>query len=285
MVKKHMEKIPKRSADSNKGDYGHVLVVAGSRGMTGAAYFTGQAALLSGSGLVTTAIPESQYEIMAVKFIEVMTLPVADTKDGAMSAKAEDKILEFSEKSDVVAIGPGMSRNEETAKLIRSLLKNIKKPVVLDADGINALEHHQEALKNRKAMTILTPHPGEMARLIKKDASYVQKARENIAKSFALQYNCVLILKGHRTVVSNSQGDLYINETGNSGMSTAGVGDVLTGVVASLVGQGIDPYSAACAGVYLHGRAGDIAAAERGQFGMIATDVLWNLPRVFRENI
>lgn len=285
MVKKHISKIPKRQKDSHKGDYGHVFVIAGSQGLTGAAYLVSQSALRSGSGLVTLAIPKTLNPIMEIKLTEAMTLPLQETKDVSLSLKSKDRILDFVQHIDVVAMGPGLSRNSETQELVIELLEKIEKPVVLDADGLNALEGKAGVLKKRKDLTVITPHPGEMARLTGKDSSYIQKNREKVAKSFSLQYNCVSILKGFRTVVANPQGNVYINETGNTGMSTAGVGDVLTGIVASLIGQGIDTYSASVIGVYFHGKAGDLAVKDKGAFSLIASDLLAKLPLVFKDEI
>lgn len=285
MIKNHIVKIQKRQEDSHKGDFGHVLVVAGSKGFTGAAYLTSQAAILSGSGLVTAAIPESLNQIMAVKLTEAMTLCLPETKSASLSMKAGKTIVKFAERADVLAVGPGLSRNIETEKLVRGILAKIAKPAVIDADGISAICGHESIIKKRRSATVLTPHPGEMSRLIDRGIDYVQKNREKIAKSFALKYNCVLVLKGHRTVVASPQGEIYINETGNSGMSTAGSGDVLTGMTASLIGQGIDAYSASVLSVYLHGRAGDIAAKEKGQFSLIASDILSNISKAFLEAV
>jgi len=285
MFEKHVRQIPKRADDSHKSDFGHVLVIAGSRSYTGAAFLSSQAAILSGSGLVTLALPESIHPILAVKLTEVMTLPLPETDEATVGKKAGAAISDILKKVNVVAIGPGLSRNKETLGFVRDLVLEITQPVVLDADGINAFEGHAAVLKKRKGVTVITPHLGEMARLTGKDVPYIQKNREDVAKSVSLQYNCVSVLKGHRTVVSNVDGELYINETGNSGMSTAGMGDVLTGVIASLIGQGIGAFSASIIGVYLHGKAGDLVARERGQFGMTASDVLYKLPYVFKEEI
>lgn len=279
MVKKHVSKFQKRSLDTHKGDFGHVLVVAGSRGMTGAAYLTSQAALLSGSGLVTCAIPESLNSIMEVKSTEVMTLPLPETKRGAFAASSEKEILEFSKKVDAIAIGPGISRQSETQKLVRSLIAKLNKPLILDADGIIACAANRDILKKREYPTIVTPHPGEMARLLGEDIHAIQADRKKIAVAISRAYRMVVVLKGYRTVISNARGNVYVNKTGNSGMSTAGVGDVLTGIITSFVGQGIDPYSAALVGAYLHGLAGDLAARDQGQFSLIATDLLNYLPR------
>jgi len=285
MVKKHISKIQSRKEDTHKGDFGHVFVVGGSKGMSGAAYLTSQAALISGSGLVTCGIPESLNAIMEVKLTECMTLPLPETSHACIASAAEKNILEFSAKSDVIAVGPGMSRYSETLRLIRSIVTRIDKPLVLDADGIIALEKHIEILGKRKEGTVITPHPGEMSRITGKDIKWIQENREKVASDVAKKYTAVVVLKGHRTVVADSSGDIYVNQTGNSGMSTAGVGDVLTGIIASFIGQKIDLYSASVIGVYLHGLAGDIASREKGQFGMIASDLLSFLPKAIIETL
>ena len=283
MVKKHISKIPPRKQDTHKGDFGHVLVLAGSVGMTGAAYLASQAALLAGSGLVTCAIPKSLNDIMETKLTEVMTLPLPETPQRSFATAAEKNIVDFARKVNVTAIGPGISRHREAQELVCSLLEKLKTPIVLDADGIIAIAGHSDILKTRKAPTILTPHPGEMSHLTGKDVSVIQGSREKIASSFAKKYNVILVLKGRRTVVANPKGEVYVNKTGNSGMSSAGVGDVLTGMIASFVGQGINPYSAAVIGAYLHGLAGDLAAKEKGQFSLIASDLLNKLPQAIKD--
>ena len=285
MVKEHLFSIPSRKEDTHKGDFGHVFVVAASRGMTGAAYLASQAALTSGAGLVTCGVPSSLNPIMEVKLTEAMTLALPETKDATLAVSAEKAIVKFAKKADVAAIGPGLSAHPDTRKLVLKLLKKINKPIVLDADGLNALAGNCGILKKRKAPTILTPHLGEMSRLIGKDVSAIRRNREKIALAFAKKYGVILVLKGHRTVVAASKGSAYTNQTGNSGMSTAGVGDVLTGMIASFVGQGINPYSAAVIGVYLHGLAGDIAAKEKGQFSMLAGDLLEKLPQAIQETL
>lgn len=283
-MKRHLSKIAPRKKDTHKGDFGHVLVVAGSRGMTGAAFLSSQAALLAGSGLVTCAVPRSLNTIMEIKLTEGMTLPLPETKDGTIARSAEGPIMRFSAHADVLAIGPGLSRNTQTQAVVAALLKRSKKPIVLDADGITAVAKKATLLK-RKAPTVITPHPGEMSRLIGTDARDIQKTRGRVAVLCAQRYGTVVVLKGYRTVVATPHGDLYVNRTGNSGMSTAGVGDVLTGVIASFMGQGIDAYSAAVIGVYLHGLAGDIAAREKGQFSLMATDVLNRIPDAIRKTL
>jgi len=281
MVREHIEKIPERSKSSHKGDYGRVLIVAGSRGMTGAAFLSAEGALLTGSGLVTAGIPEGLNCIMEIKLTEVMTLPLPETKNVSLSLKAKPQILEFSEKCDAVAIGPGIGTNDETKKLVRELLEEIEKPIVLDADGINALDGNIEIIKNRGSKTVITPHPGEMARLTDKSISEIQSKRKDITKSVAELTGAVVCLKGHGTIVADPSGKIYINETGNSGMATGGTGDILTGMIASFIGQKVDAQSAAISAVYLHGLAGDIAAEKKGQFSMRATDILNNIPEAF----
>ncbi|MBL7157386.1 MAG: NAD(P)H-hydrate dehydratase [Candidatus Omnitrophica bacterium] len=283
MVKKHISKIPPRKQDTHKGDFGHVLVLAGSEGLTGAAYLASQAALLAGSGLVTCGVPKSLNDIMEVKLTEVMTLPLPETSQRSFALAAEKNILDFAKKINVAAIGPGISRHRETQELVCSLLEKLKAPIVLDADGIIAIAGHSGILKTRKASTILTPHPGEMSHLTGKDISAIQGNREKTASGFAKKHKVILVLKGHRTVVANPEGEVYVNMTGNSGMSSAGVGDVLTGMIASFVGQGINPYSAAVIGVYLHGLAGDLAAKEKGQFSLTASDLLNKLPQTIKD--
>ena len=281
MVRKHIEKIPARREDSHKGDYGRVFVIAGSVGMTGAAFLCCRGALRAGSGLVINGIPGSLNEIMEVKLTEAMTMPLAETRKRSLSRKAGKRILEFSRKCDAVVIGPGLGDAVETRALVKELVKKIKCPVVLDADGINALKGNKGLLRKRKHRTVITPHPGELARLIKKDTSSLQAQRTEIATRLAEDTGTIVCLKGHRTVVADPAGQVYVNVTGNSGMATAGTGDVLTGMIASFIGQGVDDFSSAVSAVYLHGLAGDIAAEKMGQFSMTATDILEYLPRAF----
>lgn len=282
MIQKYLKRLPKHPEDSNKSDYGRVLVLAGSIGMTGATYLCAQSALKSGSGLVICGIPKSLNQIMEIKLTETMTLPLPETKDYSLSLKAKNKILDFSKKCDSIAIGPGLGQNKETQKLVKGLILKIEKPIVLDADGINALNGDIKIFKKRKNRTVLTPHPGEMSRLIKKDIKYIQQSRENIAKSVAKTTGTVVCLKGHRTVVASPSGEIYINKTGNSGMASGGTGDVLTGIITSFIGQGMDDFSATVAAVYLHGLAGDITAGKKGKFSLIASDIIEHLPDAFR---
>jgi NAD(P)H-hydrate epimerase len=274
---------PKRPIDAHKNDFGHVLVIAGSSGYTGAAYLTAQAAALSGSGLVTLAVGRSIFPIMAVKLTEVMVRPFFETRDWSLSLLAEKDIINFSDKTSALAIGPGISQNKETQNLVRNLIARIEKPVVLDADGINACVGYLDAIKNAKSKLLLTPHSGEMARLLGQDVKDIEQNRKDVALKFAGEYNTVLVLKGHNTVVAAPNGDVYVNETGNVGMATGGSGDVLTGIIASFIGQGVEPFTAAALGVYFHGLAGDIAAKEKGVISLLATDLLNKLPEALKE--
>lgn len=278
----------RRRTDTHKGDYGHVFVLAGSAGLTGAAYLTSQAALLSGSGLVTLGIPKNLNAIMARKLVEVMTKPLPETRAQTLGQKAFPEIKKFSKNIDVLAIGPGLSQHKETQALIRKVVSAIDKPMVIDADGLNALAGHLNILlttKNQELATIMTPHPGEMARLIGKTVKFVQKDRKKVAKDFVKKYNVTLVLKGHHTVVASPHKKIYINKTGNPGMASGGVGDVLTGIIASFVGQGLSSFDAARIGVYVHGLTGDLAAKEKGQLSLTATVLLNKLPIVLKRQI
>ncbi len=273
---------PKRKADSHKGDFGHVLVVAGSAGYTGAAYLTSQAAIRSGSGLVTLAISESLHGILATKLTEAMVRPFPETKERSLSLKAREGLLEFAQKCDSFAIGPGLSQNRETGQLIRKLVAKINGPIVLDADGINAFCSHASELKKAGGALVLTPHPGELAKLTGKSVDEIRKNRKDIALGVAREYNIVLVLKGHQTVVAGPNGSLYINNTGNPGMASGGMGDILTGIIAAFLAQGVESFNAAVLGVYFHGLAGDLALKDKGLLGLIATDILDKLPEVLK---
>jgi len=275
-------RFPKRKTDSHKGDYGHVLVLAGSTGYTGAAYLASEASLRAGSGLVTLAIARSLYPILAVKLTEAMVRPYPETKDGSLAFCAGKALLSFAKKCNSACIGPGLSQNKETARLVRDIVVKLEGAITLDADGINAFCGYAGHLKKAEGKLILTPHPGEMAKLTGKTREEVQGNRKDIALKCASEYNIVSVLKGHNTLVASPDGRLYVNETGNPGMASGGVGDVLTGVIAGLAAQGADPFDAAALGVYFHGLAGDLAAKEKGLLGLIATDLLNKLPEVLK---
>ena len=275
-----------RSPEANKGDFGHVLVIGGSLGKAGAAAMAGMAALRAGAGLVTVAAPKSVLPTVAGFAPELMTEPLDETDAGAISLRALEygRLNALIQGKDVLAIGPGISRNPETAQLVRTLVAEAELPVVLDADGLNAFEKHVEELDGREKTLVLTPHPGEMARLAGISTPAVQKDRLGVARRFAQEHHCIVVLKGHRTVIALPGGNAWINTTGNPGMATGGTGDILTGLIAGLVPQGgkAAPALPALAGVYLHGLAGDLAAERLGQHSLVATSLLKFLPDAFR---
>lgn len=274
----------KRKPDTHKGDYGHVLVVAGSVGLTGAAYLASEAALLAGSGLVTCAVPGSLNAILASKFTEVMTLPVDDGGKGYFPISAFGDIMKYSERVNAVAIGPGLSQRPETREVVKKLIIALERPIVLDADGLNNIADDTHILKRARKNIIITPHQGEMARLMRKDNDYIRVNRRKSAEIAARKYNAVVALKGASTVVASPAGDTYVNSTGNAGMASAGAGDVLTGIITSLLGQGYEAFDAAKYGVYLHGLAGDIAAKEKGETSLRARDILDNIHKAVRSS-
>lgn len=279
---KALPKIPARKPDTHKGDYGRVLVLAGSGGMTGAACLCSSAALRAGAGIVTLGIPESLHGIVASKLTCIMTHPLPETHVKTLSDLGRQDILDFSQRFDVVAIGPGLSQYLETKKLVLWLLQYLNKPIVLDADGINALAGNPGVLHQVKKQIILTPHPGEMAHLTGVSSTQeIQSRRLEVSQMFVRgRDNVTLVLKGHQTLVMNEE-KFYVNKTGNAGMATAGAGDVLTGVISALLGQNYTPFDAAQLGVHLHGLAGDIASREVGEISLIATDILDKLPKAF----
>lgn len=276
-----------RNIDANKKDFGHVFVLAGSKAMLGAACLTAKAALRSGAGLVTVGVAKSLNTALHKKLSdEVMTLPLAETPEGSISLSSFSKIKDFLKKVDCLAIGPGLSRNKSTQALVRKVIKEIDLPMVIDADALNALVGHLNLLRtlNSKLRTIiLTPHPGEMAGLLNITVSAVQKNRREVAKNFAKKYHCVLVLKGHKTLVADFKGNIYINNTGNPGMATAGSGDCLTGMISAFLGQGLRPFEAAKSAVYLHGLAGDLAAKDKTQISLIASDIIEKLPEAIKK--
>jgi len=268
---------PRRKV-SHKGDYGRLLVVAGSRGMTGAACLVASAALRSGAGLVTVAIPRSLNPILEMKLTEAITLPLPETAEGSLSGKAGERILEMAEDFDAMVVGPGLSRNGETLEMIRALVSRFPRPMVIDADALTALAAAPETLKNASAPVILTPHPGEMARLLNCSIQSLMGERLEIARDFAVSSGVTLVLKGAGTVVAGPGGEVSINASGNPGMATGGSGDVLSGVIGAFCMQGMSPEDAARSGVFVHGDAGDSAAAAKGERGMIASDIVDCLP-------
>ncbi|MBI2808866.1 MAG: NAD(P)H-hydrate dehydratase [Planctomycetes bacterium] len=275
--------LPPRPLDAHKGDFGRVLVVAGSRGMSGAAVLCAGAALRAGAGLVTAAIPGEILPIVAAGNPCYTTSGLPHDDAGRLSRQAEVKLTELIGLSDVVALGPGLGRSGELTNLLVDLVPRIDRPMVIDADGLNAFIGKTDRLDGAKQGRILTPHPGEFARLMQVDGHEMQSRRTEMATTFAQSTHCVLVLKGHETLVTDGE-RLYRNTTGNPGMATGGTGDVLTGVIAALVGQGLAAFEAAQLGVYLHGMAGDLARDQIGEVSLIATDLLDFLPAAFRRS-
>lgn len=278
-----------REPEGQKGIYGHALIVGGSFGKSGAAAMAGVACLRSGVGLATVATPRSVLPTVAGYAPELMTEPVAESDSGTITAEAVAQLDPLLKAMDVVAVGPGISRNPETVSFVQQFVAQCPKPLVIDADGLNAFAGNTSALNGSKRFLVLTPHPGEMARLTGKTVKEVQADRISIARTFAKQHQCVLVLKGHRTLVALPNGDIWVNVTGNPGMATGGAGDVLTGMTAGLLAQAHSMKSpdanvkAVIAAVYLHGLAGDIARERMGEASLIATDIIAGLPKAFRR--
>ena len=287
--------VPERPAHSYKGDYGHVLVVAGSRGKTGAPSMAARACLRSGAGMVTLGVPETLTDVFLSRVVEEMVLPLPDTGAGIFSESAFDLIVEFLDgRADVLAMGPGITTDGNIAKLVEKLVAAVTVPMVLDADALNVLSGRRDILKKAKAPVILTPHVGEMARLLRpagegaasappgrEQLSGIVKDRLSTAISFSVETGTYLVMKGAPTIVAVPEGRAFINTTGNAGMATAGAGDVLTGIIAAFLGQGLDPAGAAVLGTYMHGLAGDIASSLKGMHSLIAGDIFENMPAAF----
>ena len=271
-----------RPSDAHKGHTGHLLVIAGSTGKTGAAVMTATSAMRSGAGLVTLGIPASLNPILEAQVIETMTEPLPETVNGILDDTSVNRIMDLLSDKKCLAIGPGIGTAPETQKLFKNLLQENTKPVVIDADGLNILAGHIEILKDLDTPVVLTPHPGEMARLISTTSANVQKDRIKCARDFAEKFNVHVVLKGARTIVAHPDGRVFINPTGNPGMASGGMGDVLTGVIAGFIAQGHQPELAAHAGVYLHGATADSLAKNKGPFGYLATDVMNLLPEVIK---
>ena len=268
--------LPERNPDSHKGDYGKILLLCGSRGYTGAAALSAMGALRCGAGLVFLGVPESIYEIEAVKLNEPIVLPLPD-KDGMLSAEALPKILELLPKMDAVLLGCGMGCSEDTFQILQTVISKFSGPVVVDADGINMLAGHIDILRGRAGITILTPHDVEFQRA----GGVLTASRTDSAMDFAKKVNCIVLLKGHRTIITDGK-EYYVNPTGNAGMAVGGCGDVLAGMITALLGQKLPPLIATACGAWLHGATGDICAEEIGQYGMLPTDMLQVLPRLLK---
>jgi NAD(P)H-hydrate epimerase len=275
--------LPPRPVDAHKGSYGHLLVVAGSVGRTGAAALACLGALRSGTGLVTCATPASQQPVVAALLAEPMTEPLPETAARTFSMKAVERIAALLSRMDAVALGPGVGLDAETQAAVHVLVRSIERPMVVDADALTALAGHAEACRDAPAPRLLTPHPGEAARLLGCGIADVQADRVGSARRLAAETGAVVALKGARTVVARPDGAVTLNPTGNPGMATGGTGDVLTGIAGGLLAQGVAPASALSAAVYLHGLAGDLAAETRGEAGLVAGDVAAALPAAIRR--
>ena len=270
--------LPRRDPAGHKGDFGKLLCVCGSVGYTGAPVFASRAAVRTGAGLVFLAVPEQAWPVVAVKSEEAMPFPLPETADGKLSLLAEEPLRQRAASCDAVLIGCGLGRGWQTDALVQKLL-DIDRSLVLDADGLNALDGCPELLQRRTAPTVLTPHEGEFLRL----GGDLSRGREGAAAAFSRKYGVYLVLKGHRTLVADPEGRLAVNETGNSGMAKGGSGDVLAGMIVSLLSQGCGTFDACCAAVWLHGRAGDRAAADKGERGMTPTDLLEQIPYAMKN--
>ncbi len=281
--------LPPRPGYSHKGTYGHVLIVAGSKGKTGAALMAAKACLRTGAGLVTIGIPGTLVNAFQSRVTEEMILPLPDKGNGTLSLDAADEVMSFMKKrGNVLAIGPGLSVDRELSKLVIRLVKESASPMVLDADGLNAIAGRTGVLKKCRAPIILTPHPGEMSRLLSSQEGgagrdEIEKDRISVALRFAKKTGTCLVLKGSPTVTALPDGRVFINSSGNPGMATAGTGDVLTGMIAAFLAQGLSPGDASGIGVFIHGLAGDIAAETKGQMSLIASDILSVIPKVMKD--
>lgn len=267
--------LPNRKPDAHKGDFGRILLLCGSRGYTGAAALAAMGALRSGAGLVYLGVPESIYAIEAVKLTEPIVFPLPE-QNGMLCEAALPEILSRLPQMDAVLIGCGLGQSPGTQAVTKTVLAMAQCPVIVDADGINVLSAHKDILRERLHSTILTPHPGEFARL-----GYDSKDRVRAAVTAARDFNCILLLKGQETVITDGI-SCYVNQTGNPGMAVGGSGDVLAGIITALVGQGISPLTAAACGAWLHGKAGDVCAENLGQYAMLPTDMLEALPRLMK---
>lgn len=270
--------LPVREEESHKGDYGKLLLLCGSRGYTGAAYFSAMGALRVGAGLVFLGVPESIYTIEAVKLNEPIVFPLPDSA-GMLSTASIPEILDRITRMDAVLIGPGIGQSTGTLAVVTAVMEKAKCPVVLDADGINLLAAHKDIIRNRSADTILTPHDGEFARLY----PFHTGTKQELAQMAARDLGTVILLKGHHTIITDGQ-TVFCNKTGNPGMAVGGSGDVLAGMITGLLGQGIPPLEAAAAGAWLHGAAGDYCAKNLGQYAMLPSDMLNALPKILNRS-
>ena len=266
-----------RKPDSHKGDYGQALIVAGSQGLSGAAALSAHGAVRGGIGRVTVGVPESLQIVMETKTTEAMTLPLPEALSGGLGRDAVRLVNDFAARVDVLAVGPGLGRQEETLEAVREWIRTADKPLVLDADALHAVAGHLELLSEAASLSVLTPHPGEMMILTGQSVGDIQKNRTESARRFAAQWGCIMVLKGAATVVAFPDGEVYLNPTGNAAMAAAGTGDVLTGLITAFIAQGMSSHEAALAGVFTHGTAGEIASKSK-PVGMTASDLAEAIP-------
>jgi NAD(P)H-hydrate epimerase len=279
-----MDALPPRQPSSHKGTFGHAGIIAGSAGKTGAAALAALAALRIGAGLVTVATPSSVNDVLEAKLLEAMTLPLPETKARTLARSSLDRVVAFMQARTAVAIGPGLSTHPETVELVQALMKHLDRPTVLDADALNALTGRTALLTECKIPPIVTPHPGEMARLeVDATTQTVNADRIGTAQRFSRERGVFVVLKGARTVIARPDGLAAVCPTGNPGMATAGTGDVLTGMVVGLLAQGLSSWDAACTATYVHGFAGDLASQRLGQAGMLARDLIAQIPYALQQ--
>jgi len=275
--------LPSRKAETYKHAVGKIFGLVGSAGMTGAGVMVGQAAMRAGAGAVVLGIPSESSTIFGSKLTEVMTLPLPQTRDGSLSLAVLLQIQKNLEWADVLVIGPGLSRNQETSQMLVKLLRGYAGKTVVDADALHAIADQPEILPETHAELIMTPHHGEFSRLSKMSLEEIAKNRVEVARRYAKEHQVTLVLKGSPTVIASKDGKVFVNVHGNPGMATAGMGDVLTGIISAMLGQKLQPLDAAIAGVYLHSVAGDIALEAKGMYSLLATDVIESLPAAFRK--
>ncbi len=277
--------IPLRAKDTNKGSCGRILIIGGSVGMTGAPCLSAMGALRCGSGLVTVGVPKSQQPIVATKLTEAMTLPLPELEDGTISLDSVGEIKSKLNRSDVCVLGPGMSQNNDMPKLIESLISGSVN-MVIDADALNVISNNMDLLKKHKnrmsCSIVITPHPGEMSRLSGKNIEAIQNDRSGSALSFAKEYGVTVVLKGKDTVIASPSGKVKVNQSGSEAMASGGMGDALSGIIAGLIGQGLECYDGAVLGTFVHGVAGDLARSEIGDRGILATDLCDRIPKALR---
>ncbi|MBI3306865.1 MAG: NAD(P)H-hydrate dehydratase [Candidatus Omnitrophica bacterium] len=284
LVKEIRKKWKPRKLASHKGDYGRIFILAGSRGLAGAAHLAGMGALRAGAGLVTVGVPGKIYSLVARREAELMVRPFPSTAKGSLAQRGLKEILHFSKSQDVLALGPGLSTFFETQKVIRDIVAKTKNPLVVDADGLNAFRGHLSQMRYVANRAVFTPHPGEFLRLFGgQKLGPSEGERKKRAKEIAMRFKIVLVLKGFHTVIADPSGRMTVNPTGNPGMATGGTGDILTGIIAAFIGQGLSLYDSARFGVFFHGLAGDLAAKKIGQTSLIAGDILNYLPPAFRQ--